>query len=277
MRYKLFFFALAVVFNSVVFAQNGSSSKMPFDEKNEFVLVEGGLFIMGDKKGDDDEHFVHWVEISSFYIMKSEVTTTQYAAFLNSYDSETIKEGHYRGMRLFSEALNGVRKVGNKWKPQPGFENHPMVHVTWYGAYEFCKHYGYRLPTEAEWEFAARGGKESRSFKYAGGNNIGKVSWYAGNSAFTTQPIGQKLANELGLFDMSGNVAEWCSDWYDPEYYTNSDEVNPQGPKKGEIKVLRGGSWGSIKKYLSLTGRFRDLPANSNSDYGFRAVKDISK
>ena len=240
--------------------------------QNEIILVEGGMFVMGSKKGEDNEKPIHWVELSSFKISKYEVTNTQIARFLNEYGSDEIKGTVFQGKRMISEALNGVRKNGNKWKPQVGFENHPAVHVTWYGAYEFCRFYGYRLPTEAEWEYAAKGGKESNSNKYSGSNLLSKVAWYAGNSGFTTHEVGTKQPNELGLYDMVGNIQEWCADWYDATYYKVSAEKNPIGPNNGATKVIRGGSWGNVKRFLSIAGRYRDLPANSNADYGFRYV-----
>jgi formylglycine-generating enzyme required for sulfatase activity len=138
-----------------------------------------------------------------------------------------------------------------QWRPAPGYEQHPVVNVTWYGANEYARHYGLRLPTEAEWEYAARGGARSQGYLYSGSNNLDEVGWYYDNSAEkggsrSTHPVRQKKANELGLYDMSGNVWEWCADWYGEKYYEqfrSAPAVNPTGPTEGDYAVLRGGSW----------------------------------
>jgi formylglycine-generating enzyme required for sulfatase activity len=148
--------------------------------------------------------------------------------------------------------------------------------VSWDDTQEFirklnlqtCK--SYRLPTEAEWEYAARGGNKSRGYRYAGGNDIDRVAWYDGNSDIETHPVGQKQANELGLYDMSCNVWEWCGDWYDA--YPFTAQTNPKGPLSGSNRVLRGGSWSSNAEYCRVSCRSSFYPHIRSIDYGFRLV-----
>ena len=128
----------------------------------------------------------------------------------------------------------------------------------------------FRLPTEAEWEYAARGGNKSKGYKYSGSNTIGDVAWYASNSK--SHQVGTKIANELGLYDMSGNVCEWCSDWYNSSYYSTSPQENPTGPDTGSYRVLRGGSWFSIARGCRVSYRDGDAPSGRSNNSGFRVM-----
>jgi formylglycine-generating enzyme required for sulfatase activity len=130
----------------------------------------------------------------------------------------------------------------------------------------------YRLPTEAEWEFAARGGNAgvADDYLYAGGNTIGDVAWYTSNSGSTTHPVGLKSPNQLGVYDMSGNVWEWVNDWYGSSYYSSSPTSDPQGPSSGSARVLRGGRWSSNASGARVTFRSSSHPESSYNDYGFR-------
>ena len=157
-------------------------------------------------------------------------------------------------------------------------DNLPVENVSWDDVQAFIRKLNqltgkrYRLPTEAEWEYAARGGNKSRGYKYAGGNNIDEVAWYDGNSGERTHPVGKKRPNELGLYDMSGNVWEWCSDWYDEDYYGNSPQNNPQGPASGSSRVFRGGSWLNYAILCRSASRYYSTPDSRYGLIGFRLV-----
>ncbi|MFC2085075.1 SUMF1/EgtB/PvdO family nonheme iron enzyme [Bacteroidota bacterium] len=216
----------------------------------EMSYVQGGSFQMGDTfgNGDSDELPVHTITLNDYYIGKYEVTNVQYAGFLNSEGNQT--EGGVTWLDI-NDSDCRIEYSGGEYKPETGYENHPIMEVTWYGARAYCGWFGGRLPTEAEWEYAARGGILSYGYKYSGSDNINDVAWYNINSGGTTHIVGTKNPNELGIYDMSGNVWEWCNDWYDGSYYNISPTNNPQGPSSGNSRVLRGGSW---RPYLVLSG-----------------------
>ena len=215
------------------------------------IKVEGGTFQMGatsEQGGDayDDEKPVHSVTVSSFYMGETEVTQALWKAVMGSNPS--------------------------RWKG----DNLPVEQVSWNDCQKFIKKLNdmtgqnFRLPTEAEWEYAARGGKKGNGYKYAGSNDIGSVVWYTDNSGVKTHPVKGKSPNELGLYDMSGNVYEWCSDWYGKEYYSSSPSNNPKGPSSGSIRVLRGGSWYSRAGRCRVSARFNYGPGNRDIINGFR-------
>ncbi|MCM1170115.1 MAG: formylglycine-generating enzyme family protein [Bacteroides sp.] len=203
----------------------------------EMVYVPGGTFQMGAtaEQGDDayrEEKPVRTVKLDSFYIGKCEVTQAQWRAVMGENPS------HFTG------------------------DENPVECVSWNDAQEFCEKLSaktgrkYVLPTEAQWEYAARGGKKSKGYKYAGNNNIDEVAWYGDNSNDRTHAIGTKKANELGIYDMSGNVWEWCSDWY--AGYDESDTDNPTGPQNGSTRVARGGSWLNDASHCRVSSRTND-------------------
>lgn len=213
---------------------------------DNMVKVEGGTLSMGSTEGERDERPVHQVRLSDFCIGKYEVTQEEWKAVMGANPS--ISNG----------------------------ENKPVEMVSWNDCQEFIKKLNdltgmqFRLPTEAEWEYAARGGNKSQGYKYSGSNAIGDVAWYEDNSNRDTHPVGTKAPNELGIYDMSGNVWEWCSDWYSHGYYSSSPVNNPTGPTTGSYRVDRGGSWLDDADYCRIANRISGNPGGCYNDLGFR-------
>lgn len=243
----------------------------------QMIPVGGGSFEMGSADGESDET-PHKVALDSYSISKYEITNAQYAHFLNEYGSSTVKNGEYAERQMVFEDGVGVKFHGNIWLPQTGYEDHPIVGVTWYGAYEFCRFYGGSLPTEAQWEYAARsGGKEE---VWSGTNNKEKLKEYAwffdGESDIkSTQPAGMKKPNGLGIYDMSGNAWEWCHDWYD-EYPDNDKQKNPTGAPGGTYRVIRGGGWSFGASSCRTTNRSGDSPDIRSFSLGFRFARTVN-
>ncbi|MFZ4428694.1 MAG: SUMF1/EgtB/PvdO family nonheme iron enzyme, partial [Saprospiraceae bacterium] len=248
---------------------------------DDMVQVIGGIFQMGSNDGESDEQPVHAVTVSNFFISKYEVTVKQFKEFADAsgYKTDAEKDG---GSYLWN-GKEWEKKSGINWRHdasgilRPASDyNHPVIHVSWNDAVEYCKWLSnktgktYRLPTEAEWEYAARGGSSSRGFNYAGSNSLAEVAWYSENSGNKTHPVGQKKANELGLYDMSGNVWEWCADWKGS--YSSGAQTNPKGPSSGTSRVLRGGSWGDNAGHCRSADRDACDPGIRYSYIGFRLV-----
>ena len=223
-------------------------------EKPEVIMVQGGSFQMGSNQ-ETDEQPVHSVSVNSFSIGKYEVTVGQY--------------------KVFCTATGRAMPEEPNWGWQ---DKHPMVNVTYNDAVSYCNWLGekfggdWRLPTEAEWEYAARGGNKSNRYTYAGGDELEKVAWFEDNAGGQTQAVGRKKANELGIYDMSGNVWEWCKDWYGEDYYKTSPATNPKGPTSGELRVLRGGGWDGGAAYCRVAYRCGGTPSHRNHFSGFRVV-----
>ncbi len=247
------------------------------DNTDAMILVEGGWFDMGSNDGHSEEKPVHRVYVNSFYIGKYEVTLGEFKTFIDATGYKTDAE---------KDDVSYIR-TGSVVKKQTGVNwrhdvkgstqtelNNPVIHVSWNDAVAYAKWEGKRLPTEAEWEYAARGGNKNKGYKYSGSNNIDEVAWYTNNSGSKTHPVGQKKPNELGIYDMSGNVWEWCSDWYDENYYNKSPEKNPQGPSSGTYRVARGGSWNPIDGDCRAADRGGSTPTYRNNLVGFRLSQD---
>ena len=232
---------------------------------DHMVLVKGGTFQMGEDKE------AHQVTLNDFLIAKHQLTFDEYDAFCKATGRELPKD--------------------ERW----GRSNRPVINVNWFDVVNYCnwrsqqegfsevyqikqqqvdanwQANGYRLPTEAEWEFAARGGQKSQGFEYSGSNNADEVAWYEENSGDETHPVGEKKANELGLYDLSGNVWEWCGDWYGD--YPSKATNDPKGPDTGSYRVLRGGSWDLGAGYCRVAIRSNDAPSYADGFYGFRLAR----
>ena len=218
----------------------------------DMVQVSGGTFTMGctpEQGGDcaSGERWTHQVTLSDYEIGKYEVTQAQWQAVMGNNPS------NFKG------------------------DNLPVENVSWNKVQEFIKKLNaatgrnYRLPTEAEWEYAARGGSRSRGYKYSGSGNIGDVAWYGGNSGSKTHPVGTKQANELGIHDMSGNVYEWVSDWYGG--YSGNTQTNPGGASSGSYRVDRGGGWLDGAQSARVSARYYDVPGPRSGYLGFRLAR----
>lgn len=220
----------------------------------KMIKVKAGSFQMGGT--ESDEKPVHNVTISKDYYMgETEVTQGLWYAIMGQSPTSD----------------------GSKWESQYGMgDKYPAYRIS----YEDCQQFltklnkmtgkQFRFPTEAEWEYAARGGKKSQGYTYAGSNTIGDVAWFTDNSGSKTHEVGTKKANELGLYDMSGNVWEWCADWYDGSYYSSSPSTDPKGPSTGSYRVYRGGSWYDVSPGCRVAFRYYSSPSYRGDDLGFR-------
>jgi len=233
-----------------------SASGLPLEIRGKkdssiMALIPAGEFQMGSPEGEGEggEHPRHEVHLNAYYIDKYEVTFEQYDEFCDATGREKPSD--------------------NGW----GRGKKPVVNINWEDTKAYCKWAGKRLPTEAEWEKAARGGTDT---KYSFGDDagqLGEYAWYDGNSGSQTHPVGQKKPNQYGLYDMLGNVWEWCADWYDVNYYKSSPERNPVGPGSGTLRVLRGGSWNyNVVSLLRASYRNRNVPGFRNYHVGFRCA-----
>ena len=237
----------------------GTVRKNPRDGL-EYVWIPPGKFQMGAVSGDskayDDEKPRHRVEVTKgFWLSRTPVTVAAYAG---------------------SVGPTGRKKMPRHPPFNPGWSkpDHPMVSVTWDDAKDYCEWAGGRLPTEAEWEYAARGGKEG--LKYPWGNQISSQNAKY-DSGDGTAPVASYPANGFGLHDMAGNVWEWCADWYGEDYYSSSPAQDPQGPPGGTYRVRRGGSWFlDYPWFLRCSVRGWLVPDFRNDYVGFRCVREVS-
>lgn len=243
-------------------------------EIENMVYVQGGCFNMGSHFGGKDELPVHKVCVDDFYIGKYEVSLKEYTAFLNAIACNA--DGKKDNVKYIAIGTK-IQFENGAFIYDPKDENLPATTITWYGAKAYAEWAGGRLPTEAEWEFAARGGLKMKPTTYAGSDSIYDVAMYAENSGNRPQTIGSKTANELGIFDMSGNAWEWVEDMYNNSYYAKSPEKNPTGSPFGQMHVLRGGSFGDKASDCRVANRHKFMPANSFYFFGFRIAKSIAK
>ena len=236
-------------FSTRTFTVNGVSFKM--------VAVDGGTFTMGatseQQSPYDSEKPIHNVTLSDYYIGETEVTQALWEAVMGSNPSYFKGSDNPVECVSYNDCVAFVKKLNEKLKASGQLP----------AGREF------RLPTEAEWEFAARGGNFSRGYQYSGSNTLSSVAWYGESwNTGSTHPVKQKQANELGLYDMSGNVDEWCSDWYGA--YSSSSQTNPKGPGSGSIRVYRGGCWSNYAGNCRVSNRNNYVPGNRSSNIGLR-------
>ncbi len=240
---------LAMSFTSYTFTPE-DSILFPADTAG-MVLVEGGTFKMGSYDFKN-ERPVHEVRLKSFYIGKYEVTVAEYQKYCEATGTSMPKP-----------------------PPQGWRENYPIVNVTYGEAKKYAKWAGKRLPTEAEWEFAAKGGNKTHNYLFAGANFAESVGWSFKNSLNQVQPVGTKRPNELGIYDMSGNVWEWCADYFGDYLSKPSVQENPQGPETGVNRVLRGGSWFDNSSNLRVSNRYHASEGHHDILTGFRVAMDV--
>jgi formylglycine-generating enzyme required for sulfatase activity len=265
----------------------------------EWVHLAGGVFMMGSPDGEPgrfaNEGPVHEVQLSAFDITTTEVTTNQYATWLETALGAGLVEvdesaglisgstaGAHPGRPYLGLAGSGLGYRDGAFAVDPGHENHPILLVTWYGADAFCRSNRWRLPSEAEWEYACRAGTETALYsgaltetECALDAGLDAIGWYCGNSGDLPHAVEQKQPNGFGLVDMSGNAAEWCNDWYDPLYYGISEREDPPGPENGVQKVARGGAWESWASFCRSARRIRQLPGYlDTATFGFRPVRE---
>jgi len=250
----------------------------------KMVRINAGTFIMGSPEMEpesyDDEHPQHSVTLSAFRLSEKEITIKDYCRFLNERGIGSDGLGTVTGFSGNQNLMIGRATYSNgQWSPQGGYANYPVQSVTWYGAKAFCDWAGGRLPTEAEWEYACRAGTTT---PFNTGENITTEqanfdgTWtYNENSTGGTFlqricPVGSFASNAWGLYDMHGNVQEWCNDWYSDSYYTSSASTNPQGPATGTERVIRGGCWRYDAGSCRSASRWYNYPSFSYSPNGIR-------
>lgn len=233
---------------SLSFAQGHGGST------SELVLIPGGEFRMGIE-GEGDDSPAHKVRLDSFYMESCEVTNAQYAKFCEEKGEELP---FFWGME--------------KFRCGPDFPNHPVVGVTWSDAKAYAEWRGMRLPTEAEWEYAARGGLDGKQFPNGDDLDSNMANFRPSSG---TLPVGNYPPNGYGLYDMAGNVVEWVHDYYDKDYYRTSPSENPRGPEDGKFQVIRGGGWHSGRSCNSV--HYRNCLKSNWSDFnvGFRCARDL--
>lgn len=305
------FFILGVIFISIIGCGKDSDSDITNHPElvGKMVEIPYGAFYRGSDVAENESPMDTITISKTFLLNITEVTNIEFCTFLNSkgigqnaiYNSHQLlcaSDTAYGGSHNQGMVFNGT-----EWVPVTGFDYYPAIYISWYGAYEYCKANNGRLPTEAEWEYAA-GGAKMNSDVYSGTSSYSSIDdylWYGNNSDNQSKPVGCKLPNELGLYDMSGNAFEWVNDWYGDDYYDVSEDsswfVDPVGPDsvdvvynigvdvstyeyfpyvKGARKVLRGGSYNALSygnQRVAYRGQM--LPSYFYYTYGFRMAKDL--
>ena len=267
---------LAIAANAQNKGKASTAPKRAPIDTTKFVLVEGGTYKMGtDNPVEKPESPAHTVSISSFYLGKTEVTFEDFDKYTSATGKDTVTSGAWgRGkqpvfMVSWYDAINYCNWLSEKEKLSKYYKIDSAKNVV---IVDTAK--GYRLPTEAEWEYAARGGRKTKDLPFAGGDVINNVGWYIDNAGGQTHPVAQKPANELGFYDMTGNVFEWVWDWYNDNTYAEVAGNDPRGPKTGSYRVMRGGAWFSYGKWAQVTTRQNHDPNFRQNSVGFRVARN---
>ena len=255
----------------IVFILSAAAAERAWTQDlTRMVLIPAGEFIMGSDEFHQ-EGPAHKVYVDAFYIDTYEVTNAHFCAFLNEQGNQTEA-----GVPWLDLKDSRIVQDGGRFTPLPGYEDHPVVRVTWYGAAAYARWRNARLPSEAEWEKAVRGDIDGRTYFW--GEDIDALYTNYGQDVESTTPVGSYLPNGYGLYDMTGNVWEWCSAWYARDYYYKSPKRNPQGPDSGYARIIRGGGWSGpvhvYAKYLRCSFRYFLRPESTNTYLGFRCARD---
>lgn len=258
MRYFIFTICFNIIFLSSI-AQN----------YNNYVFIKGGKFKMGSLN-EKDESPIHNVKISDFYVLNHEVTNAEFVVFLNAKGNKFEGNSHWISLReKWRDEKCKIYEKDGFFRVEKGFENYPVVYVNWYGANAYANWIGGRLPTEAEWEYLAHLSVENEEFS---NDFLKKHAVFKDNSNEMYSKINSKKILSIKIYDLFGNLSEWCNDWYSPDYYSYSPRKNPKGASKGVQKVKRGGSWADKFTTFSVTNRRASNPDNHNITVGFRVV-----
>jgi len=253
MNYKIYIFFFLFIISVKSYSQN-------YYNDSSLVYIDDGYFYYEKQKNN----------INEFLISKYEITNLEYCRFLNNV--KLNKDSLNKYINLKKDDCK-IYIQDSTFKVKNNFGNYPVVFVSWFGANAFCKYYNLRLPSETEWEYATLKSNHfslrnilKNYYIYSGSNNANEVAWYKKNSKNRIHKIGTKKANSIGIYDMSGNVDEWCSNWY---------SSNKQNCKKGVYKVIKGGSWYNSEKMLRIFNRRATNPKSQKATIGFRVAKDV--
>lgn len=251
-----------------------------FPDEN-MILVHGGSYEMGSSEDESQDNQPHTITLNDFYIDQYEVTVAAFKKFIE--DTKYITDAERDGWSYIFDKKGELEKMENiNWKhdvngvlrPTADF-NHPVIHITWNDAEAYANWIGKRLPTEAEWEYASRGGGYSNATEFSGSKKASDVGWYKNNADKLSHKVGQKIKNELNIYDMTGNASEWCYDWYDENYYVSSPAENPQGAEEETIKVIRGGSWKDGDEDCTVYKRQSVKKGYRSAHIGFRCAMGV--
>jgi formylglycine-generating enzyme len=257
-----------------------------------FVSIPGGTFTMGDTHGEGSSYELptHSVTLDPFYIGKYEVTQAEYSQYMQPGSSWTSGYGlgdnypayyvswyailKYCNLRSMAEGLTPVYSISGSTDPANWGAVPTNYNTAWDAAICNWNANGYRLPTEAEWEYAARGATNNPDYLYSGSDDVNAVAWYGGNNSLSgSKPVGTKAPNGIGTYDMSGNLWEWCWDWYSSSYYNSSPSNNPTGPASGSGRVVRGGYWDHSAYVCRVANRGFGTGPFSSEHIGFRVCR----